>query len=77
MELWVVRDSCCGNGNDDSGSVLGVFSTEEAAETFRRRKQTEWYKNPPKYERWREFDVEGPFELDPTSQEQEATPDGN
>lgn len=31
MNVWVVRNSLCGNGNDYSGEVLAVFSSQKAA----------------------------------------------
>ena len=56
MQVWVVRDSNCGNGNDDPGVVLGVFASVKEAEEYADS-------CPMSKERCYEIDIEGPFEL--------------
>jgi len=56
--LWVVRDASCGNGDDDSGEVLGVFSSEEYAEEFM-KSNPPTTTSPDNYSIW----IEGPFIL--------------
>ena len=61
MQVWVVRDSCTGNGNDDAGIVLGVFSSPEKAMAFIDSGPDTW---SDKGNRHYTIDAVGPFELD-------------
>ncbi len=54
MEVYIIRNSDCGNGNDDSGRVLAVCDSEEKAKQLiiDNRKNPLWYGD---------VDIEGPF----------------
>ncbi len=54
IQVWVVRSSACGNGNDDPGVVLSVHRTEKEAESQCSNNEQNYYHE----------DVEGPFGLD-------------
>ncbi len=60
MNVFVVRDSACGQGDDDPGQVLGVFTSETEAIEFAEKKWAE--SKEPRYSTYC-VDVEGPFPL--------------
>ncbi len=59
IQVWVVRDSDCGNGDDDPGEILGIYNSPEGAEKARDDFQAE-FTGVANYE----VCTEGPFDLE-------------
>ena len=58
-QVWVVRDSNCGNGNDDPGVVLGVYwSQDDAAKAAQ-----EFTDRGTPRDGCYAVDIEGPFSI--------------
>lgn len=63
MKVYVLRDSLCGNGNDDPGQILMVHTSLEYLERVMKAfifAQQDCH-SPNK---WRDFEIEGPFEVE-------------
>lgn len=59
QSVLVIRNSKCGNGNDDPGQVLAVFFSPESAYDMAKQLQQKEDQRPIRDQM--EVDVEGPF----------------